>query len=270
MREAASRGFFLGSKAPFGYRRVKVNDGVKERPTLKVDPATAPVVKEIFESSLSGNGLKEICKVLNDRGITNRGKRWYNKGGLHYLLTNEAYTGTAVWGRTSKGEKAQDPVRVEGAWPALVSKELFEAVQEAMRERAPKVRRPARVGSRFLLSGLLRCGVCGRPYSAQARIHRCGAALGLEQGVRAVGRDGPRSIPINGAGGGLWLSLGAPMAVLGSGAGAGSAGQHAGEDNRGPGRCDSVGRLGSLVDVSGAVGAVRQAMAGLAIEPARE
>ena len=105
---------------------------------------------------------------------------------------------------------------------------------------------------------------------ALARIHRCGAALGLEQGVRAVGRDGPRSIPINGAGGGLWLSLGAPMAVLGNGAGAGSAGQHAGEDNRGPGRCDSVGRLGSLVDVSGAVGAVRQAMAGLAIEPGRE
>ena len=74
MREAASRGFFLGSKAPYGYKRVKVNDGVKERPTLEVDPATAPVVKEIFESSLSGNGLKEICKTLNDRGITNRGK----------------------------------------------------------------------------------------------------------------------------------------------------------------------------------------------------
>ena len=103
-----------------------------------------------------------------------------------------------------------------------------------------------------------------------ARIHRCGAALGLEQGVRAVGRDGPRSIPINGAGGGLWLELVAPMAVLGSGAGAGSAGQHAREDNRGPGRCDSVGWLSSLVDVSGAVGAVRQAMAGLAIEPGRE
>ena len=54
------------------------------------------------------------CKTLNGRGITNRGKRW-NKGGLHYLLTNEAYTGTAVWGRTSKGEKTQDPVRVDGA-----------------------------------------------------------------------------------------------------------------------------------------------------------
>ncbi len=166
MREAASRGFFLASNAPFGYKRVKVNDGVKERPTLEVDPATAPVVREIFEKSLRGSGLKEICKELNDRGITNRGKRWY-KGTLHYVLRNEAYTGTAVWGKTSKGQEAQDPVRVEGAWPALVSRELFDEVQQAMRDRAPKVRRPARVGSRFLLSGLLKCGVCGRPYSAQ-------------------------------------------------------------------------------------------------------
>ena len=153
MREAASRGFFLGSKALFGYRRVKVSDGVKERPTLEVDPATAPVVKE-------------ICKTLNDRGVTNRGKRWY-KGTLHYVLRNEAYTGAAVWGRTSKGEKAQDPVRVEGAWPVLIPRELFEDVQQAMRERAPKVQRPGRVGSKFLLSGLLKCGVCGRPYSGQ-------------------------------------------------------------------------------------------------------
>ena len=92
------------------------------------------MVREIFEKSLRGSGLKEICKELNDRGVTNRGKRWY-KGTLHYVLRNEAYTGTAVWGKTSKGEEAQDPVRVEEAWPALV--------------------------------GLLKCGVCGRPYSAQ-------------------------------------------------------------------------------------------------------
>ena len=166
MREAASRGFFLGPKAPFGYKRVKVADGAKERPTLKVDPDTAPIVREMFESSLRGNGLKEICQELNGRGVTNRGKRWY-KGGLHYVLTNEAYTGAAVWGRTTKGEQAADPVRVEGAWPALVSKELFEAVRRGMKERAPVVQRPGRVGSKFLLSGLLRCGVCGKPYAGQ-------------------------------------------------------------------------------------------------------
>ena len=166
MREAASRGFFLGSNAPFGYRKVKVSDGAKERPTLEVDLATAPVVKELFEKSLRGSGLKELCKEMNDRGVTNRGKRWY-KGTLHYVLRNEAYTGTAVWGKTSKDGQVPDSVRVEGAWPALVSRELFDEVQQAMSERAPKVQRPARVGSPYLLSGLLKCGVCGRPYRAQ-------------------------------------------------------------------------------------------------------
>ena len=126
MRESASRGYFLASKAPFGYNRIKVSDGVKDRPTLEVDPVAAPIVKEIFESSRRGNGLKEICKEMNGRGITNRGRRW-QKNIVHYLLTNEAYTGTAVWGVKSKDEKAQEPVRVENAWPALVSRETFDA-----------------------------------------------------------------------------------------------------------------------------------------------
>ena len=105
------------SKAPFGYKRIKVKDGAKERPTLVPDSATAPIVKEVFESSLMGNGLKEICKELNDRGITNKDWRW-SKTGLHYLLTNEVYTGTLVWGKTTRDDKEPDPVRVEGAWEA--------------------------------------------------------------------------------------------------------------------------------------------------------
>ena len=86
---------------------------------------------------------------------------------VHYLLTNEAYTGTAVWSVKSKDEKAQEPVRVENTWPALVSRELFDAVQQWLHERASARQRPGRVGSQYLLSGLLRCGVCGKPYSGQ-------------------------------------------------------------------------------------------------------
>ena len=166
MREAASRGYFLGSKAPFGYNRVKVSDGVKDRPTLEVDPVAAPIVQEIFESSRRGNGLKEICKELNGRGITNRGRR-LQKNIVHYLLTNEAYTGTAVWGVKSKDEKAPEAVRVGNAWPALVSRETFDLVQQGLHQRAPMVQRPGTVGSQYLLIGLLRCGVCGKPYSGQ-------------------------------------------------------------------------------------------------------
>ena len=118
----------------------------------------APIVIKIFESSRRGNGLKEICKELNGRGITHKGRRW-QKNVIHYLLTNEAYTGTAVWGVKSRDEKAPEPVRVEDVWPALVSRETFDLVQQGLYERAPTKQRPARVGSQYLLSGSLRCGV---------------------------------------------------------------------------------------------------------------
>ena len=167
MREAASRGFFLASRAPYGFRRIKVQDGAKERPTLEIDPETAPIAREAFELSLRGYGLKDICNQFNERGLTHKGKRWYARR-LHYILTNEAYVGTAVWGKTAKEGKTPDPVRVPGAWPAIVSQELFDSVQEALHARAPRKMKPGRAGSNYLLSGLLQCGLCGSPYTGQS------------------------------------------------------------------------------------------------------
>ena len=48
MAESASRGHFMGSRAPFGFLRVKVSDGQRDRPTLIEDPETSPVVTELF------------------------------------------------------------------------------------------------------------------------------------------------------------------------------------------------------------------------------
>ena len=42
MREAASRGFWVITYVPYGYRKVYVQDGAKKRPTLEPDPATYP------------------------------------------------------------------------------------------------------------------------------------------------------------------------------------------------------------------------------------
>ena len=189
MREAASRGYFLGSKASFGYNRIKVSDGVRERPTLEFDPVAAPIVQEIFESSRRSNGLKEICKELNGRGITHKGRRW-QKNVVHYLLTNEAYTGTAVWGLKSKDEKAGEPVRVEGAsWPALVSRETFDAVQQGLHERVPAKQRPGRVGSQYLLSGL--CGAVCAAGPTPARGPRAASSPTMSAGVCSAKEPGP-------------------------------------------------------------------------------
>ena len=98
MRESASRGFWISSHAPYGYNRVMVQDGPKKRPTLEIDPDVAPNVRRMFDMAEAGNGTLEIIRTLNNEGIASpRGKLWARTT-VHFVLTNEAYTGTLVRG----------------------------------------------------------------------------------------------------------------------------------------------------------------------------
>ena len=163
MREAASRGFWVSSYAPYGYNRVIVQDGAKKRPTLEPDPDASRIVKRIFDLAEAGNGMLVITNTLNDEGIASpRGKLW-GKTSVHGMLINEAYTGTLVWGANSK-DKAE-PVRVEKAFPAIITKGEFRRAKKLLGSRAPKRSHPRRVGSTYLLSGLVKCKACNRALS---------------------------------------------------------------------------------------------------------
>ena len=70
-----------------------------------------------------------------------------------------------IWGANAK-DKAE-PVRIEKAFPAIVSKTRFRRVNRLMRSRAPKIINPRRVGSSHLLSGLVKCHRCNRALSGQ-------------------------------------------------------------------------------------------------------
>ena len=165
MREAASRGFWVGSRVPYGYSKLMVQDGAKKRPTLEPDPDTAPIVRRVFDMAEAGRGMLEITRTLNAEGIASPlGKLW-GKTSVHAILKNEVYTGALVWGASGK-DKA-DPVRVDRAFPAIVSKAQFKRVNRLMRSRAPKRSHPRRVGSSYLLSGLLKCQTCNRALSGQ-------------------------------------------------------------------------------------------------------
>ena len=75
MREAASRGFWISSHAPYGYNRVMVQDGPKKRPTLEIDPDASRIVKRMFDMAEAGDGTLEIIRTLNNEGIASpRGK----------------------------------------------------------------------------------------------------------------------------------------------------------------------------------------------------
>ncbi|MEL7562797.1 recombinase family protein [Dehalogenimonas sp. 4OHTPN] len=180
LRENASRGFYNCSRSPYGYSRMKVRDGDKERNTLVPHPEQGPIVQRIFSDISNGKGLKEIAKALNSEGLSAPcGGKW-GKQRLHKILTNEAYVGRLIWGKFHKGKNNLPPVIKDDAWPAIIEKTHFEKVQMILASRAPKVTHPRVTGSTYLLSGMIKCQKCGAAYigygakSGQFHYYVCG------------------------------------------------------------------------------------------------
>ena len=173
MRENASRGFFNGSRPPYGFERVPVRDGSKVRHHLTPEPegsTAVHVVRRMFELASGDHGCKEIAKLLNVEGIrTSTGRRW-GCVTVHKVLTNEAYKGTLVWGGRAghpAAKSGEPPVRVEGAWPAIVEEATFDLVRKKLNTRRPSIAHPRTVGSRYLLSGMIFCR-CGRALTGRS------------------------------------------------------------------------------------------------------
>ncbi len=166
MRENAQRGFFNGSRTPWGYHKVAVIDGDKTRHKLEPEPegSTAlQAIRRIFDLAIKGMGCKEIAKTLNAEGYrTGKQQRW-GRTTIHKVLTNEAYCGTLIWGGRPEHSAIRSgipPVRVENAWPAIIDRHIFDNVRQKMGDNAPKAVHPRIVPSFYLLSGLLYCS-CG-------------------------------------------------------------------------------------------------------------
>ena len=102
MREAASRGFWVSTYAPYGYRKVQVQDWPKKRPKLELDPPADGVVRRIFQMALLGTSTLGITKTLNKEGIASPQRGRWTKTTVHRILTNETYTGTLVWGQKAR------------------------------------------------------------------------------------------------------------------------------------------------------------------------
>ena len=172
MRENARQGFFNGSRPPVGYRTVEVelpgNKGKKKQ--LEVDGPEAVVVKRVFECYLYGHrgldlGVQGIAAHFNEQGLLVRGQQWA-KGRIHDLLTNRAYIGEHCFNKYEKRGVAVRRLKPQHEWvlikvEPIVSEDLFTAVQEKLASRSPERVPPRVVNCPTLLTGLLKCGVCG-------------------------------------------------------------------------------------------------------------
>jgi hypothetical protein len=130
----------------------------------------------------AGAGLAGIAKTLNAEGVPapNQGRRTsgsWSHTAINEMLQRERYAGRLVWGKWRKlGPRkrvATDPstwIRVEAPELRIVDEQLWEKVQARKRRsrqaylevmNGKPVGRPSGKESRYLLSGLGRCGMCG-------------------------------------------------------------------------------------------------------------
>src|SRR5262245_2344332 len=161
----------------------------------RINETEAAVIREIFEKAAAGWGTRRIAHDLNARGIVappprraGRPRAWAPST-IYAMLTRSLYRGEVAWNRTQKrnawGIKRQTG-RAEDEWvqldvPALriVSEPLWQAVRERFRDtRASYPRatngqlwgRPANgIESKYLLTGLAQCGVCGASLIVHSR-----------------------------------------------------------------------------------------------------
>jgi DNA invertase Pin-like site-specific DNA recombinase len=191
---------YLGGRPPYGYRLAdagphpnKAHAAWGRRPhRLDPDPATAHVVRWIFAQRLAGHSVARIARALNEAGVPcpsaadparnpHRTAAGWTLGTVTTILQNPRYTGRRVWNRQRIDTELADPGNVtlghtsvqrwnlpdgwvisnRPAHPALVSEDDFVAAQNVNAARGPAPR-DGPVLRRYLLAGLLACGVCGR------------------------------------------------------------------------------------------------------------
>lgn len=167
---AVKSGHYIGSRAPYGFKKVAYKENGRTCRTLEPHPEEAPVVKRIFELYAGGLGSGKICDVLDADHIKPMdGDKWVPNS-INEMLQNPHYIGKVRWNYRShenhveNGEikrhrvTAEDFLLFEGKHPAIVPVELWEAAQT---KRGSIPRATKRSGLKSPLAGVLRCS-CGK------------------------------------------------------------------------------------------------------------
>jgi site-specific DNA recombinase len=183
----------------FGYKSIPIEDPKRKdtygRPLisgarLEVDERQAKTVRKIFSLYASGLSIKGVAKKMNADGVESptpragRQQSWAPSS-IRVILRNERYRGVLVWAKTKKVHNPQTGRRIKRPRPKsewvtvsmpeqrVVSEKLWKAVQErrayidrvyGARGRKGGLMNSRLAYSRYIFSGLLKCGSCGANY----------------------------------------------------------------------------------------------------------
>ena len=164
------------SKPVYGYL-------MDEDENYLVDEETAPVVQQIYQLCLAGNGPTKIARMLTEQQIPTPGTLEYRRTGstrryhpgyeckwatntVVHILENREYTGCLVNFKTEKlsykvKHSVENPpekqVIFENHHEPIIDTQTWERVQELRKQR----KRPNRYDEVGLFSGILFCADCG-------------------------------------------------------------------------------------------------------------
>jgi DNA invertase Pin-like site-specific DNA recombinase len=160
---------------PYGYKK-------DENGSLIIDQEESEIIKQIYDLSLSGMGTRSIADYLNENGVQTR----YNKIQIGTISTKNRYTGTITvtnkkdikWaGNTIRNIIKNSIYKGERVYsgevykvPEIINSTKWEKVQKNLANNRNNTGK--KVEHRYLLKGLIRCGVCGRNMYGRSRISK--------------------------------------------------------------------------------------------------
>ena len=148
------------ARVPYGYRKDQSGD-------LVIDEPKAAIIRRIFNLYLNGIGARKIAAILNADSIPSTTGTAWNQITILKMLRQEKYIGDVLWQKTySEFMGVHDQINhgdvdsyyVREHHPAIISREVFQRVQELMtknRHHGNVHENPFR--------GCIRC-ICGRSY----------------------------------------------------------------------------------------------------------
>lgn len=171
-----------GAYAPLGYVK---HPEIKNK--LAVDEETKWIIEKIFDLAFHGAGASKITGILIEEKVPAAGYLNYQRYGtfahiyanapeekayawtiaqVKSILKDETYIGNTIHYRQTniscKNKKSvrkpvEEQMRVEGTQDAIISKEVFDQLQEQIANR----RREQKDGTTQIFAGLVRCADCG-------------------------------------------------------------------------------------------------------------
>lgn len=135
----------------------------------------AEIIKKIFTMRKEGLTYEQMAQKLNKKHYKTKVGREFTKNSFYEILTNPKYKGKFTYNRSvaaseygkrpnrHKHKDKSEIIELDGQIEAIVSEELWNSVQ-------PKKKTVTnRNKGKYLLSGLVKCPVCGEGYQADTK-----------------------------------------------------------------------------------------------------